>query len=859
MIEIKNLSKQYKQNKKLITDALVDVNIKFPNNGFICILGKSGSGKSTLLNLLGGLDTPTSGEIIYGNENMVDWQKTKLDLFRNKEIGFVFQDYSLLEHYNILENVTLALDVQNVKHNGDKEASKQLDRVGLAGYEKRFPNELSGGEQQRVAIARALIKGSKIILADEPTGNLDEDTATTILDDLKEISRTKLVIMVTHDEDFASTYADEIVSISNGKIVSVLESKKESFVGDEEKNERENNLASKEKIKLSFGIVKKIAKQSFLKKKVRNLMTIALLTMATIFLTLSLVVNNFDQGESLAKAYDEEGTSKLFVNNDANSIDNEVVSNIKERYPNYDIKKHNYFEVIKKVNSWYNYSIESDVFYNIGINDEFDSSKIEFINNCNNCRMPNKINEIIITDFLAENYFIETYNGQVEEQIIDIRDLINKEVMVSPDLWHIPSMSMKVVITGIKDSKYDYSKHAKLHNEMGYDYFLNEHYRDEAKLYKEKLDNDLVWIYTKEDFFRFNCLNFISRSLKVADNRYFGVEAFAEVNKDELFHNTIFLDNYKNSVSSNVVDVILWDENANKVIKEGDKYFSPTYEDLDVEIENRLNNQNLASYNEKLEAIKGVTGDYLGKKFTLDYNLEGVDSEIVKQLESKSINFRVIGIATNSLSSANVVDTSLYVSTSDHYKIFFEEIKASNISINIGSMNINSNANIINYMLDNNCKIENNILFEETTPFFRFTNLLRNFCIVVAIVFAIAAYITLYITISSNILDSRKEIGILRSLGCSGNDIGKIYILQSAFIFAIILALSQIISLIIVNIINLFMRLDYEVPNSFEFFRYTFVILIIVTVIMGVIMAVTTIKPILKIIKQRPIESIKEL
>ena len=218
MIELKNVSKTYKSQKGLKTKALDDISLKFNSKGMTFILGKSGSGKSTLLNILGGLDKYDSGDMIILGKSSKKFNQADFDSFRNTYVGFVFQEFNILEDYDVYENIVLALQLQQKEIN-EKEINDLLDKLELTDLKKRRVNELSGGQKQRVAIARALIKNPKIILADEPTGNLDSKTGKQVLDLLKEISKEKLVIIVSHDEESAKEYGDRIIEISDGKII----------------------------------------------------------------------------------------------------------------------------------------------------------------------------------------------------------------------------------------------------------------------------------------------------------------------------------------------------------------------------------------------------------------------------------------------------------------------------------------------------------------------------------------------------------------------------------------------------------------------------------------------------------------
>ena len=222
MIEIKALNKIYKTKNHKKVHALKDINLTLPDSGMVFVIGKSGSGKSTLLNLIGGLDDITSGSVIADGNDIKKLNVRKLSNYRSSYVGFIFQDYHLLEEFNVKENIELGADIANT----NIDTSRILKVVGLEGYENRFIDELSGGQQQRVAIARSLAKEVKVILADEPTGNLDKETTKQILDLLKELSKDILVIVVSHNLEDANFYADRIISLDHGRLVSDREKQK---------------------------------------------------------------------------------------------------------------------------------------------------------------------------------------------------------------------------------------------------------------------------------------------------------------------------------------------------------------------------------------------------------------------------------------------------------------------------------------------------------------------------------------------------------------------------------------------------------------------------------------------------------
>lgn len=221
MLKLDHINKTYKVDENLEVVALKDINLDFENTGFVCILGQSGCGKTTLLNILGGLDKYTSGDLIINNQSTKEYKDSDWDNYRNKEIGIVFQAYNLIPHLTVLENVSLAMTLSGVsKKEREERAKAALISVGLEKEIKKRPNQMSGGQMQRVALARALVNSPNIILADEPTGALDSNTSIQVMDILKEISKTKLVITVTHNEELASMYASRIIRLKDGEILS---------------------------------------------------------------------------------------------------------------------------------------------------------------------------------------------------------------------------------------------------------------------------------------------------------------------------------------------------------------------------------------------------------------------------------------------------------------------------------------------------------------------------------------------------------------------------------------------------------------------------------------------------------------
>lgn len=218
MIQLGNVQKTYEMGDTTV-EAVSEAEVSIEEGEFVAVMGPSGSGKSTLMNMIGALDKPTSGEVVIGGEEISDFTEDQLALLRSEKVGFVFQQFNLIPSMNATENVALPMLFRGIsKSNRTDRAEQLLERVGLGDRKDFMPSELSGGQRQRVSIARSLANDPDIILADEPTGNLDTETGEKIMDLLTELNNEgKTIVMVTHDESDAE-YADRIINIVDGKV-----------------------------------------------------------------------------------------------------------------------------------------------------------------------------------------------------------------------------------------------------------------------------------------------------------------------------------------------------------------------------------------------------------------------------------------------------------------------------------------------------------------------------------------------------------------------------------------------------------------------------------------------------------------
>lgn len=220
-IKLKNVSKVYKVGE-IETYALNDISLEINEGEFIVILGPSGSGKSTMLNVISGLDTPTSGEIYFNKDLISNYKNEELTLFRRKHLGFIFQQYNLLQNLTVKENVDMGANISSNPINIDE----VIEKVGLTEHKNKYPSQLSGGQQQRVSIARSIAKNPEILFCDEPTGALDENTARDVLDLLQKMNEefNTTTVIITHNPGIA-LMADRVIKMNSGKIKEIIENK----------------------------------------------------------------------------------------------------------------------------------------------------------------------------------------------------------------------------------------------------------------------------------------------------------------------------------------------------------------------------------------------------------------------------------------------------------------------------------------------------------------------------------------------------------------------------------------------------------------------------------------------------------
>ena len=388
MLTIKNIYKSYglKDSKYSV---LKDINLSFRPNEFVAILGPSGSGKTTLLNILGGLDQYDSGDLIINGKSTKKFKDKDWNSYRNKSVGFIFQSYNLISHISILSNVEMCLTLRNTsKSVARKKAIEALERVGLKDHIHKKPNQLSGGQMQRVAIARALVNNPDIILADEPTGALDSKTSTQIMELIKDISKDKLVIMVTHNENLADIYASRIIKLSDGVIISD---------SNPYETKEETDLYTLPKTKMSLLTALGLSLNNIKTKKGRTLLTSFAASIGIIGISLVLALSNGFQIQIDDFEKNTLTQMPIYITPEATDLKSEMaleLGNGEDEYPSDNIIKKYQYTVANvhknKITSDYiNYinSINNDYLngigygYNANMNVIIKNDTIDYFNN----------------------------------------------------------------------------------------------------------------------------------------------------------------------------------------------------------------------------------------------------------------------------------------------------------------------------------------------------------------------------------------------------------------------------------------------------------------------------------------------
>lgn len=881
MIEIQKISKIYDKN----TIALNNITLSLPDKGLVFITGSSGSGKSTMLNLLGLLDNPSEGEIIVDGKFINKLKQKEIDYYRNTYIGFVFQEYNLLNNYNVRKNVEIALDLQKKKYKKEK-ILEILKSVGLDGLDNRKINELSGGQKQRVAIARALIKNPNIILADEPTGNLDYENSEQIFSILKNISTNKLVIVVTHNLEFADKYGDRVIELKDGIVIS--DSINNNYIG-------ESKTFSIVKSKLSFWKSLQLALGNLKKKKLKLLVSTLLIIISLSIFAFFYNFTSFDINRTHAETMISQNETNIeihkkiegknftiespvitFTNNELNELKSSLnrkftkVSKVNEY--NFYLSIH-YAEInpIEHKNNYAYYNLNQS--YTLFLEYDLDElNQLRIIGN-----LPSKENEILINKVLAD--FI-IYNGitileKNKDGIYESKDFFPttyKEIVNSNS--KVQFGSTYLVISGIIDD--DMSMYENLKTTLDVEMEINPTniYNDYKTKYSSKLNEVIVAndFFDKTKFSSNNVLpvDFYKIAYSFNGNSFYPIESTAVINKKikaydgSKYFETDILNQNEIIIGITILDEIYNNEYSNNYLEElkkaKDKYDKKVKERNKkievIEKELEKNPEYIYEYPDEIEAIdinkfnkeyfeKFISSkDIIGKSISIDISdlYLRTQDEKTKRYE----DFVIVGCLSE--------DTNNYFSSESVLNQYMRE-NVEIISIYFNEKNKEKLIDIFNKFPNDKSKYVVKTIYSDTISDVK--NVVDNissisiYCVIFSLVFAIVLF--MFFTILS-VNSNKKDIGILRALGAKTKDIYKIFYLETFLMGLFSSLLSIIIAYISVDMANVLIsqRLFVNVkPIIFKFdIIYTLpLVLLLLTLLSFVI-------PLFKISKTKPIDII---
>lgn len=853
MIELKNINKTYKSKKGSSTKAIDNISLSFHDQGMTFILGKSGCGKSTLLNLIGGLDKYDTGDMLVLNKSSQDFKQADFDCYRNTYIGFIFQDFNLLDDYNVYENIALALQLKQEPVTESK-INDLLEKLELIDLKNRKVNELSGGQKQRVAIARALIKNPKIILADEPTGNLDSNTGKQVMNLLQKISKERLVVIVSHDNELANFYANRILEIKDGKVIRDTNPPVINNLSDKYEIIK-SKLPLKESFKLGIGSLKH--------KKIKLFFTILLTTCTLLALSLTDTLSSYNVAKAYARLLSEQNESSLIINKFALNNDNDYLNKIqieldnkskqailakinKPYYPVYKIQESNHYlkigELLKIEDPIRNmlYTPNSGYFAaNIIATDDLS------INEKIIGKIPKNSKEILISNYVDDLIIsggINTYESNTSNEFSNdkIFNPKNYEYLLNSNKTFYFGSLGKVKISGIID--YDLSKYHKIKN-VKYD--LDKNSKEELALYQDLLQHldKFGNIYVTSNFIK---------DLSVIKNEKLDTKAtIYDINSD-----SFTINDYQDTIAPAIIDNELEYFNGTCWLKTKDL----KKDEIVLNIR-QLNIEDMDDYQFKLSQYlnkysnndKTILEKRFFENYLKDYNVIGKFSNFkIKNLQLKTIGthkLKVVGIA--GLQNTNST-TKYYLSKEIVGKYRTKTLQQTGYML--PDLNENALKNLLESFPYDQEISATSIYSFEVTSLVSTINLLKTFALYASIVLLIFTIFLIGNFVITSINYRKKEIGILRALGARSNDIIKIFMWEGLTLALISATLASIILVGVTNLLNTFLMAGASlIITPFIIGIRQFIVIYLVVFVVAIIASII---PSIKISKMKPIDAI---
>lgn len=841
MIKLNNLNKYYKSGQEKY-HALRDINLTLPDKGLVFIVGKSGSGKSTLLNIIGGIDSYDSGELIIDDVNTKDFNSSDYNTYRNTYIGFIFQEFNVIKSLSVYDNISLSLELHHkkVKDNNDK-ILEIIEKVGLKNKENRAMNEISGGERQRVAIARALIKNPRVIIADEPTGNLDSKNRDVVMDILKDLSKERLVLIVTHDKEIATKYGDRAITIKDGSVVKDETYNKENITYSETVYKTDPVSPN---ILTSF----KLGLKGFMQHKLRFILIILLFSFSLIFAGSTVNLSLTDSTNEYAKYQSEYNNYILNIGNEYTNYGYTSSSGfynheVEEMLKNYSLDHNeNGLEFYKSMlveipfsnevntSGTFRSQIERITLFssqqkaNTKMYLSEDDELTKWREAGNNTSEKNN-HAIYITDYIADCLMLFNYYGS---DVTTYDQIITKSITC--DQFANPLYIKNIIMTEYQDLAYssDVKKQVAFKDNIAYynsifvmgtqfNYILNE--------------NNLKYAY---DNVIYNCLDQVGTYEDVLIMPY---------------------DSTKHTINSAI------DQFGNPLIDDSGKVVL-----LGAEPKKPLPQKavQMAVSRGFLEKVLNTSLDQISFIYSSDnqnYLMVNSYNQVVTfyvcgyERVPTPLSFYVTGVVDSDLVA--IYPTALNVHDS-YYKYLSTSYTTSNTNAGFPLIKINENpdvnAEIYKKMLSEDIII-NNLSFKKLLIVNNFID--ENIILFIGLffVFCLFSILIIFNFVIINIKNSTKDIGIYLSLGMNGWKVSLIYLFQVLLISVISIIISLVGTLVFLNVLDA--NFSAQALIDFKIIKFTGLGVVSIIALATLTPLLAVIFPLVNLSKKKPIDIIK--
>lgn len=814
MFKVKKISKTYVSKSGVESAALHSIDLEIGDRGLVFLTGESGSGKTTLLNLLGGLDKFDQGEIVFKGQAFSSFTEKDFDNYRNGEIGFVFQDFCLIEHLSVKENIKFSLTLQNNVSETEEKVNSVLKEVGLEDLGNKYPNELSGGQKQRVALARALVKECSVLLADEPTGNLDSKTGEEIFALLKNISRSRLVIVVSHDRASADKFADRIIELKDGSIVL------DRQITDKE--EKDTHMDMPRKTVVQQGLPAKAAWEfSFVnlgKKKIKTVTVFLIAVLNILILVISQLSLSYSSERVMARIIEDKELPVFSLEKGWLDPESHAMSfgNTRTILPSE-------FDLLNQSNAtaWQEFISAEDIFA-LGMN-------LSFIG---------QYDEVLQSDtaYITDRYLDWLYE-QSDTYVIEGE----QQVKLTPEAYPAEKLYGNVLadkseifkIAGVIDTS---------------NAFTGKQGDATSDLFEAKKVYYTQFLDRKYDLNASRFSGYFAGSFRQEETiNYFAGERGIEYKEESLIGNScddIFSDGYclltKDQCYTRFSETGPETESQNDIFIDFDVY-SQLFASESKWNYIRANNDD---FENPVSVLKYP--EHIGEKVKLEFVVDGESCF--------SYEFTVRGVFIRYDDRMPPREENHIIMSGEMYKQW--AFSCSKQVLTVKSDSVDHLAQLLTDLRKHDITVRNEYSefiygFEETIAAFRLV------FSVLSVIFTIMLFLFVMNLISYNILSQKHEIGILRSMGAGMKDVTKIYLFEALFIAAVAFVGSFVLNIGFMQIVNVSFAKSFDASLQMLQMNWGTLATLLGGSFLTILVAAAI--PIQKIKKMKPMELLRSL